>query len=337
MKYPDLDIYRFRIRLKLNGDLVTPRYKGSLLRGIFAWSFRNTVCVTKQPVCEGCMLKQDCSYFKIFETELPVSHISYLRGIRKVPHPFVLNPPADDRLRISAGEILEIELVLFGSSVNLLPYYVYVFQNIGKTGLGFEKTGYTIEEFTNVHLDGESKILIPGSGDISLKFTPVKTSQIVENLPEKMEKITLDFVSPVRFQEEGKVIKQRDKITPKLVVLSTVRRYLALAGLFGPDGFVDGQPDFRFNDFHISENSLNYFEWGRYSNRQKTWLDMSGLTGSLTIEGNVGRILPWLLIGSQINIGKNTAFGLGKFDITKSQSHEVTESPSNWSSEVLNI
>jgi hypothetical protein len=39
----------------------------------------------------------------------------------------------------------------------------------------------------------------------------VKISQIVENLPEKVEKITLDFVSPVRFQEEGKVIKQRDK------------------------------------------------------------------------------------------------------------------------------
>jgi hypothetical protein len=83
MKYPDLDIYRFRIRLKLNGDLVTPRYKGSLLRGIFAWSFRNTVCVTKQPVCEGCMLKRECSYFKIFETELPVSHIIILTGNQK--------------------------------------------------------------------------------------------------------------------------------------------------------------------------------------------------------------------------------------------------------------
>jgi hypothetical protein len=82
----------------------------------------------------------------------------------------VLNPPADDRLRIAKGETLEIELVLFGSSVNLLPYYVYVFQNIGKTGLGFEKTGYTIEEFTNVHLDGESQILIPGSGDIFAKI-----------------------------------------------------------------------------------------------------------------------------------------------------------------------
>lgn len=323
MKYPDLEIYRFRIRLRLNGELVTPRYKGSLLRGVFAWSFRNTVCVTKQPVCEGCMLKRECSYFKIFETELPVSHISYLKGIRKVPHPFVLNPPIDERLRISAGEILEIELVLFGSSVNLLPYYVFVFQNIGKTGLGFEKTGYTIEEFTNVHLDGESKILIEGSADISLKFTPVKISQIVENLPEKVEKITLDFVSPVRFQEEGKVIKQRDRITPKLVILSTVRRYLALAGLYGTDGFVEGQPDFHFNDYNVSENSLNYFEWGRYSNRQKTWLDMSGLTGSITIEGNLERILPWVLIGSQINIGKNTAFGLGRYEIQSFRDSEL--------------
>ncbi|MBK6680168.1 MAG: hypothetical protein IPG53_09120 [Ignavibacteriales bacterium] len=75
----------------------------------------------------------------------------------------MLNPPIDDRLRISNGETLEIELVLFGSSVNLLLIMFMCSKTLEKRDWVRKKTGYTIEEFTNVHLDGESKILIPSS------------------------------------------------------------------------------------------------------------------------------------------------------------------------------
>lgn len=315
MKYPNLDIFKFRIGLKLESELVTPRYKGSLLRGAFAWSFRNTVCVTKLPVCDGCLLKQDCSYFKIFETELPVSHISYLKGIKKVPHPFVLEPPLDERLRIGAGEMLEMELKLFGSAVNLLPYYIFVFKNIGKTGIGFEKTKFSIEFFDNIHGEKRNPIILPGGEEIKLEYDSVRISEITEPLPAEVKRITLDFKSPVRFQENGKVIRWREGITPRLVILNTVRRYLALAGLYGTDGFVEGQPDFHFDEVTIADNSLNFYDWGRYSNRQKTYLDMSGLTGRITFGGNISRILPWLVLGSHINTGKNTAYGLGSYSI----------------------
>lgn len=325
-QFPDLDIYRFRIRLKLSGELVTPRYKGSLLRGAFAWSFRNTVCVTKQPVCDSCMLKDNCSYFKIFETELPVSEIPYMKGIKKVPHPFVLIPPINEQLRWNTGEILEIELKLFGSSVQLLPYFVYVFKNIGKIGLGKDNTQYELINFTNIAGNGwEHEVLAPDGENLSLDYKAISISEVLNTDLTGENRIQLNFTTPLRIQEMGKVVRKRDEITPKKLLINISRRYLALAGLYGKDGFVEEFPLFNFENISIVENNLQYYDWGRYSNKQKVYLDMSGFTGTITLTGELDEIIPWLKIGSQINMGKNSAFGLGKFEVTESQSNEVTE------------
>jgi hypothetical protein len=327
MKYPNLDLYRFKIRLKLSDELVTPEYKGSLLRGAFAWSFRNTVCVTKLNTCESCSLRGNCSYFKIFETELPVTHIPYLKGIKKVPHPFVLVPPLNEITKYKAGDILEIELKLFGSAVQLLPYYVFVFKNIGKHGIGRENTKFEVERFTNIDYCGnESEIISSETGDINLNYKPITVDEMLQNIHSEAKEIKLNFLSPLRLQANGKEILKKDGITPKILTVNIVKRYLALAGLYGKESFVEEQPLFDFDLISIAENNLKFYDWGRYSNRQKTYLDLGGFTGSLTLSGEVSAILPYLYIGSFINMGKNSAFGLGKFEVTESQSHEVTKS-----------
>ncbi len=314
---PELDIYRFRIRLELLGELETPKYKGSLLRGAFAWSFRNTVCVTKMPVCDGCLLKENCSYFRIFETELSADHIPYLKGVRKVPHPFVLTPPLDEKTRYKAGEHFEIELKLFGNSVQLLPYYVYVFRHIGEHGIGKNKTRYKVLNFTAITADGEEvEVVSPDGKNIRTDLSPLHIPVSEAWRSENIENVTLEFHTPVRLQDEGKVITDKIKVTPPILFNGMIRRYLALAGLYGTHGFVEMKPGFKFDLITVSENKLNYYDWGRFSNRQKTFLDMSGLTGSVTITGAIADAIPWLIAGSFVNMGKNTAFGLGQYSVT---------------------
>ncbi|GJQ31787.1 MAG: CRISPR-associated protein Cas6 [Ignavibacteriaceae bacterium] len=315
-KVPPLDIYRFEIVLELLGDLETPKYMGSLLRGAFAWSFRRTVCVTKQPVCDGCLLKGNCSYFRIFETELAADHIPYLKGVRKVPHPFVLTPPVDGKTHYKTGDRLRIELKLFGSSVQLLPYYVYVFQNIGENGIGKNNTRFKVAGFSSISDDGSKDEVLSSDGK------NVKTALLPQRIPQPDEpdirntgSVTLDFITPVRLQGDGKVLLDGKKISPAVLLNGITRRYLALSGLYGGDGFSEIKPGFKFDLIRITENDLKIYDWGRYSNRQKTFLDMSGLTGSITLAGEIKEAIPWLLAGSFVNMGKNTAYGLGQYTI----------------------
>ncbi len=315
-KVPPLDIYRFEIVLELLGDLETPKYMGSLLRGAFAWSFRRTVCVTKQPVCDGCLLKGNCSYFRIFETELAADHIPYLKGVRKVPHPFVLTPPVDGKTRYTTGDLLKIELKLFGSSVQLLPYYVYVFQYIGENGIGKNNTRFKLSGFNSISDEGLNDEVLSADGkSVKTSFLPIRIPNRGEPDILKTESVTLDFITPVRMQGDGRVLLDGKKVTAPVLLNGITRRYLALSGLYGPDAFSEIKPGFKFDLIRITENNLKLYDWGRYSNRQKTFLDMSGLTGSITLSGEIKEAIPWLLAGSFINMGKNTAYGLGQYTI----------------------
>lgn len=313
---PDLDIYRFEIVLEMLGELETPKYMGSLLRGAFAWSFRRTVCVTKQPVCDGCLLKANCSYFRIFETELSADHIPYLKGVKKVPHPFVLTPPIDGKTRYKPGDKLKIGLKLFGSSVQLLPYYVYVFRSIGDNGIGKNNSRFKVSGFKAISSDGDEEDVLSEDGkSIKTVLSPVRIPQPEEVNSDDVESITLDFSTPVRLQGQGRVMLRSGSITPPMLINGVMRRYLALAGLYGNDGFSDVNPGFNFDKIVIADNDLKLYDWGRYSNRQKTFLDMSGLTGSITLSGEIKDVIPWLLAGSYVNMGKNTAFGLGQYSV----------------------
>jgi len=313
---PDLDIYRFEIVLEMLGELETPKYMGSLLRGAFAWSFRRTVCVTKQPVCDGCILKTNCSYFRIFETELSADHIPYLKGVKKVPHPFVLTPPIDRKTSYEAGDKLKIELKLFGSSVQLLPYYVYVFQYIGDNGIGKNNTRFKVVGFKTISSDGkEEEVLSEDGRSIKTVLAPTRIPHPEEVTRDGVESITLDFSTPVRLQGQGRVVLRSSNVTPPMLINGVMRRYLALAGLYGNDGFTDVNPGFKFDKIMITENKLKLYDWGRYSNRQKTFLDMSGMIGSITLSGEIRETISWLLAGSYVNMGKNTAFGLGQYSV----------------------
>jgi hypothetical protein len=61
--------------------------------------------------------------------------------------------------------------------------------------------------------------------------------------------------------------------------------------------------------------SLRWWDWTRYSARQKREMTLGGLLGHWTIEGDLKRWLPLLWIGQWLHAGKNSTFGLGGFEL----------------------
>jgi hypothetical protein len=86
-----LDIYKFNFKLMALEDMKLPIYKGPVFRGAFGITFRKAVCVTKGKNCFNRIISSQCSYFNIFETEVEQHDIPFLKGVKKTPHPFVMN------------------------------------------------------------------------------------------------------------------------------------------------------------------------------------------------------------------------------------------------------
>ena len=63
---------QFKFFLKALNCISLPVYKGSTLRGAFGSTFKKVVCVTREKICNSCMLKEKCVYSYVFETPPPL-------------------------------------------------------------------------------------------------------------------------------------------------------------------------------------------------------------------------------------------------------------------------
>ena len=62
-------------------------------------------------------------------------------------------------------------------------------------------------------------------------------------------------------------------------------------------------------------SNLKWFDWDRFSTRQKRKMSLGGLIGSITFQGNITPFLQLLRLGEHLHVGKNTSFGLGRYII----------------------
>jgi hypothetical protein len=314
MTYVKLELYKFRFKLKPVGKMNMPRFKGSMFRGAFGWALRNAVCITKQKTCEGCLLKEHCSYFKMFETEIPKHSLEFLKGVKKTPHPFVIEPPYDNKRHYESNETFTVNLIIFGDTVKLFPFFVYAFQKMGERGVGYKRDKFKLLSVENINGKGEANNIFDATSNIlHTDYQKINTNDLINNKPDNLRRITLNFISPLRIQEGGKIIKDRNSVTPKMIFISAVRRVMLISHLFSGGEVFE---ELRFeNEFKIASNKLNYENIMRYSNRQKTKMEMGGFTGEITLDGNLSKILPYLYLSEELHLGKNTVFGLGKFEL----------------------
>ncbi len=83
--------YTFHCRFTSKARL--PDYLGSTLRGALGWALKKTSCALRRQQCPTCLLREQCAYAWIFETEKYQAGDG--RGINARPHPFVLQPGED--------------------------------------------------------------------------------------------------------------------------------------------------------------------------------------------------------------------------------------------------
>ncbi|MEW6673481.1 MAG: CRISPR system precrRNA processing endoribonuclease RAMP protein Cas6 [Thermodesulfobacteriota bacterium] len=301
--------YRYYCRLENDAEL--PFYKGSTFRGVFGRALKKVVCALKLQECGECLLRQRCIYTQVFETELAQAPAANARVIPP-PHPFVIEPPETNQTFFPAGSKFDFSLLLFGKVNQAFPYFLYSFDQMGRIGIGRKINGergrFGLE---SVECNGD---IVYTSEDQRLKTTNGLQTLRLEAPPESHEhfKIKITIETPLRLKFENRF---RADLPFHVFVRGMLRRTSSLLATYG-----DGEPDIdykglvkRAETVRIAASDLSWFDWRRYSFRQDKDMLMGGIVGSVTYEGGIGEFLPLLDFCAKVHLGKQTAFGLGKF------------------------
>ncbi|MCS6804233.1 MAG: CRISPR system precrRNA processing endoribonuclease RAMP protein Cas6 [Acidobacteriota bacterium] len=326
-----------------------PRYKGSTLRGAFGNALKRAVCIRRDLNCEICLVRPSCVYTQVFET-LPPEGVAAFRGQKVAPHPYVLEPPLEEKQQYAPGEPLTFGLTLIGRAIDYLPYIIFALDQAGQKGLGQRRGRFVLESVAWRDGDGHERVIYESatqrlaSGSFSMsaeEWIAHRHAQISSNLESstlsntaelharttggeseisnlQSSHLRLVFLTPVRLQVQGDL---QGGISFELLVRNLLRRMWQLTLVHGGGELVLDHRAMieQARSVMTVRNELRWLDWERYSNRQQTKMKLGGLVGEVEYgfagAAELGAFLPLVILGELLHVGKNTTFGLGKYEI----------------------
>ncbi|RMH10090.1 MAG: CRISPR system precrRNA processing endoribonuclease RAMP protein Cas6 [Nitrospirae bacterium] len=325
---------RYVFQLVAASPLELPDFSGSLFRGAFGWALQRVICVTRTYECSSCFVKSRCLFPQVFDTAPPPG-TAVMRKYSTIPHPFVLEPPGLGQQTLSPNQPFELGLTLFGTVTASLPYFVFAVERMGQRGLGRRRVRCELLKVEAYHRHERWLVYTPEES------CPKPASMFVEQAPitlsleprDAVSRVTVRFLTPVRLRFQGVLVKT----VPFHVLIRHLLRRIALLSYFHCGGPGDGIP---FRDLialaeriRVVTATVDWFDWVRYSSRQRATMALGGLLGEVTYEGPLTPFLPLLRIGEICHVGKGTSFGLGCYRLAVHQPEEAASSGSGFLAE----
>lgn len=304
-------LLRLRWTFRFVEEFHAPRYLGSALRGLLGHGLRKTACVTRKPVCGGCVLVDSCIYTQTFEPSARSDSNSRV--------PLVLAVPLTAGRTIPQGGKLCIEMTLQGDTSQSLPYLVRAFELAGRRGLNPNNTRFELTEVSSLSAFGNGDWHAIYSGrELEL---PGPTS--IPKIPQASDRIRLDWMTPLRLKRKGHLIGAKE-FNGSILLNALLYRYFDL---------VDERPDqstlaATCGLDPLVGNQLYWRDWTRYSSRQKTRMQIGGLLGHLAIDSShLAEWWPLLWMGQWLHLGKFTSIGLGRYRLSDASLPEAATRP----------
>jgi len=324
------NLSRFRFIISPVERLTLSPFKGSTLRGGFGTAFKRMVCLLRRENCATCMLRDKCTYSRVFESpRLPSGGAE--RGASHDPHPFVIEPPLEARQDYLPGELMDFDLVLVGSGANYFPYFILAFEELGRMGIGKGRGKFNLVSVESIAgtAEGNGQLLYDSeSQTVRTDYKTMGYSDLMRQVQAlKHDAITLHFLTPTRIKRQtgftftsptSGICEQHLAVNVDFVtfIRNLLRRLSWLSELYCDrrwDLDYSGLLDRARRNVHTVASDLRWYDWGRYSSRQDSRLKMGGFAGSITFEGDLAEFLPFIKTGEYIHVGQGTAYGLGKY------------------------
>ena len=300
---PPLPIARLHLTVRAEGPLQLPPYAGSMLRGAFGHAL---LALSPLPHTDGkpCALHASCPYCQLFAAPPLPAHS--LQKFSHMPQPYVIEPPTGGAQQLQAGQSFGFGLVLIGKALGLLPTVLQAWQRALRTGLGPQHTPCTLVDIYDEN----------GTQRLSNKREQLSNlSTTLPPAPALGTQATLHFCTPLRLQVQGKPVRA-GQLTARDLLVALARRSQLLCDVHL--GAAAPQYDFKtlveqVQAVALQAQDLHWFDWGRYSQRQKQEMQLGGLLGAVTLHGDLAPFAELLHFGQWLHVGKNASFGLGGY------------------------
>lgn len=268
------------------------------IRQLFPSAFRHAVgCLTKDGGCNG---GPSCPCRTLFDQNL-TSDPSALRRYQKPPLPFAFRIPILPEKSVQ-GTLVELSLVIAGEAMNHLDlFFKAVKRLIGSS----ERMGPWRAVSVEAASDDGSRILIPldGAGREFANLPILSFDDFFSRSCGPCACVTIDFQTPLRLLHKGVPLRE---ISFSAVAGALFRRISSVAYYYGGEEL---SHDFKWlaersREVDCSRSGLKWINRGG---------GLQGIEGAITFSGELTEFIPFLELGSRLNIGKGAAYGMGSY------------------------
>lgn len=315
----------FRVTVEAVEPIHFSYFHETVLRGSLGNVLRNMVCLfKKQQECRACDIRKKCIYAYLFETIIekndPRIKKGLIRAMPEAPHPYIIRIDPDAKADYEPGETLSFELVLIGKkAIGYLPYFAGAYIAMGRRGIGAGRGKFILKSIETIGNNGESKHLYSHENKTIHFGTIICTAADKKDYLSSINHCTVRFVTPLRLLRNRKEVRD---IYFSIFFRAILRRIRDLAVIHcGIEDIEWDEINQRLNEKANMVETLkpDKIEWdesySRFSYRQKKSMTFRGIIGEVTFKGDLTPFFPLMLLGEKLHIGKNTSFGLGRYEI----------------------
>lgn len=318
-----LAYHRYQFNFTLTTPLRLDFYSGSLLRGVFGHALRKVSCMTQLKVCAECPLYRTCPYTTVFEMPPPLQH--NLQNFSQIPNPYLIEPPPMGGKVYQAGEALSFSMVLIGPAIAQLPLIIFAWQQAFALGVGKYRSTARLLDVALIDAQNRRRLVYDPQIHQSVQAHALPE---LPALAQQQGTVTLDFLTPLHIQKQGKVLAEN--MTAKDFLMALIRRHYLLHEFYGR-GYQAPQFSQLAEQAQAirSQSQFKWCRWQRYSNRQQQKMRFDGVLGQITLSGDLQPFLATLHAGQWLHIGNKTTFGMGRYQIHQqiSQNAQLADNP----------
>jgi phage tail protein X len=329
----DLTIHHLWVTVEATTPIILPVESGPSIRGALVNALRRHYCPDSTLRPAGSRIEADAGHRAICPVcwLIAMEDASADRG-RNVQRPYTIEPPPRRPARIEPGERLSFGVSLIGQAVNLFPYLVLAIPEMGRIGMGrFDRYQggrghFVLRAVLAVNpLSGARQPLLHGGTQLQLPANPVEPGQVIsvaEALAEQARTaencIRLRFRTPTRIVDRSRLV-HRANFGPffQRLVERAEGMYRYCVGPTPVAGPASRAELLALADqVETVDDRTEWVEVASGSQRLGRATPVSGYRGDVVYRSqHWPALLPWLIWGQSLHVGKSAVKGDGWFTI----------------------
>lgn len=276
-----------------------------MMGAAYSKACRDIVCILRDQDCTTCSGRGECPWHLVFGQELTCDPAA-LRRHQKPPLPFVFSFPFCDHLPETPGT-LACGLVVVGSGISCLGMLLDGFTSL-LADRDCPAQGRVVQVFTRDYQGMRMELVTGDRSGVSANLIVKSSTGLLDCLDWSGERCRLELLTPLKLRVDG---RQARRFEFSHFARSLLRRVSSLIYYYERiKSGLDFKDLSRQVDAIVCNEGRFRFEDGSGSTRQ-----IAGILGQGVFSGDLGGLMPFLVLGSYFHVGKSSSFGFGRYSL----------------------